>query len=92
MGERRKPTPTYAQQVRAFQTHALVSAGSVTIVVAVNLLTNLAASIADEWNAWWSVWAVLGSSAGLMVHGLVVWINRPSAPSTETPCSGAARR
>lgn len=92
MGSHRKAAATYAQQVRAFQTHALVAAGSLTLIVAVNLLTNLAAGIADQWNAWWSVWAVLGSGAGLMVHGAVVWMNRPATSSTETPCSGAAER
>lgn len=78
MSTPRRTTGKYAQQVRAFQAHALVAAASLTIVVAVNLLTNLAASMATEWRAWWSMWAVLGSGAGVMVHGLVVWLNRPS--------------
>lgn len=27
---------------------------------------------------WWSVWAIFGSTTGLGVHGLVVWLNRPT--------------
>jgi len=47
------------------------------VVVAVNLLTNLSAGIVGDWTAWWSLWALLGWGAGIGLHGLVVWMNRP---------------
>jgi hypothetical protein len=33
--------------------------------------------------AWWSVWAFIGWGLGIVVHGLVVRLNRP-APSSST--------
>ena len=48
------------------------------IMFAVNLVTNISAGTAGEWDAWWSVWALLGWSIGIAVHGFVVWLNRPS--------------
>lgn len=67
----------WVHQLRVFYTHAGVAAATLTVIFAVNLVTNLAAGIADEWPAWWSVWALIGQSAGLAVHGLVVRLNRP---------------
>ena len=52
--------------------------------VRVNLVTNISAGTADEWNAWWSVWALLGWSIGIAVHGFVVWLNRPSFAASTT--------
>ena len=67
----------HAHQVRVFKTHAAVFAGGMAVIFLVNLLTNLAAGIADEWWAWWSVWALLGWGIAIGVHGLVVWLARP---------------
>ena len=53
-----------------------------TVIFAVNLLTNLFAGIAGDWTAWWSVWALLGWGLGIVIHGLVVWLNRPSLASS----------
>lgn len=47
------------------------------VIFSVNLTTNLSAGIADEWSAWWSVWALIGWGLGVVVHGLVVRLNRP---------------
>lgn len=69
--------PEYRKQVQAFCVHAVIAAGTLVFILAVNLMTNLSAGIADEFSAWWSLWAVLGWSAGIGVHGLVVWLNRP---------------
>ena len=52
-------------------------------MLAVNLLTNLSAGIAGDIDSWWSLWAILGWSAGLMVHGFVVWLARPVADANE---------
>lgn len=52
------------------------------ITFAVNLVTNLSAGIAGEWSAWWSVWAFIGWSAGIAVHGLVVRLQRPNRQAT----------
>ncbi len=51
------------------------------VMFGVNLVTNLAAGIAESWSAWWSPWALIGWSAGLAIHGLVVWLNRPMLPA-----------
>jgi len=72
----------YAQQLQAFYVHAGVFAGGMLIIVLVNLLTNLAAGIAGEWWAWWSVWAFIGWGLGIVVHGLVVRLNRPAGSSS----------
>lgn len=72
----------YVQQLRAFYVHAAVFAVSMLSIVLVNLITNVAAGIADDWSAWWSVWALLGWSAGIAVHGLVVRLNRPTGSSS----------
>ena len=53
-----------------------------TVIFAVNLLTNLFAGIAGDWTAWWSVWALLCWGLGIVIHGLVVWLNRPSLASS----------
>lgn len=63
--------------MRAFQAHAAVAAGTLLVVLAVNLLTNLSAGIAGEVSAWWSLWAVVGWMPGLGAHGLAVWLARP---------------
>ena len=68
----------HAHQVRVFKAHAAVFAGGMAVIFLVNLLTNLAAGIADEWWAWWSVWALLGWGIAVGVHGLVVWLARPN--------------
>jgi hypothetical protein len=73
----------YRQGVRVFQAHAAVAAGSIALMLAVNLLTNLSAGIAGEITAWWSLWAVVGWSAGLGVHGFVVWLARPVSDSDD---------
>ncbi|MEM9041130.1 MAG: 2TM domain-containing protein [Actinomycetota bacterium] len=73
----------YADQRRAFHGHVGGFATGMFIMLAVNLVTNISAGTAGEWNAWWTVWALLGWSIGIAVHGFVVWLNRPSfAPST----------
>ncbi|MEM9201839.1 MAG: 2TM domain-containing protein [Actinomycetota bacterium] len=70
----------YRRQVQAFHVHAVIAAGTLVFILGVNLMTNLSAGIAGEFTAWWSLWAVLGWSAGIGVHGLVVWLNRPTEP------------
>jgi hypothetical protein len=67
----------HKHQVRAFQAHAAVAAGTLTLILAVNLLTSLSAGTAGEYSAWWSLWALVGWIPGLGVHGLVVWLTRP---------------
>lgn len=67
----------YAEQVRAFHVHAAVFAAGMVGITAINLVTNLSAGIADEWSAWWSVWALIGWGIGVTVHGLVVRLARP---------------
>lgn len=62
----------------AFFVHAGVFAAGMIVIVLVNLFTNLAAGVAGEWRAWWSVWALLGWSIGLAVHGTVVRVARPT--------------
>lgn len=77
----------YRQGVRVFQAHAAVAAGSIALMLAVNLLTNLSAGIAGETSAWWSLWALIGWSAGLGVHGLVVWLARPISETHAGPAA-----
>ena len=81
--EREVAARRYVEQLRAFYVHAGVFAATMLVIFTVNLLTNLSAGIAGEWTAWWSVWALLGWSSGIAVHGLVVRLNRPPvSPST----------
>lgn len=80
--ERQDAARRYVEQLRAFYVHAAVFVASMTVIFAVNLLTNLSAGIASEWSAWWSLWALIGWSAGIAVHGLVVRLNRPSLASS----------
>jgi hypothetical protein len=80
--ERQEAATKHVEQLRAFYVHVAVFAASMTIIFAVNLLTNLSAGIASEWSAWWSVWALIGWGAGIAVHGLVVQLNRPSLASS----------
>ena len=72
----------YAEQLRAFYGHVGGFATGMLIMFAVNLVTNISAGTAGDWNAWWSVWALLGWGIGIAVHGFVVWLNRPSFASS----------
>lgn len=78
IGEREEAARRYVEQVRAFSIHACMYAVGMLIMFAVNLLTNLSAGIAGEGAAWWSAWALLGWGIGVVVHGLVVRLNRPT--------------
>lgn len=71
----------YVEQLKAFYVHAGVFVAGMAVIFVVNLLTNLSAGIAGEWSAWWSLWALAGWSAGIAVHGLVVFLNRPASAS-----------
>lgn len=71
----------YVRQLKVFYVHASVFAGSMIVNFLVNLAVSLSAGIADEWRAWWSLWALIGWGAGITVHGLVVRLNRPSLSS-----------
>ncbi len=80
--ERLEAARRYVEQLQAFFVHAGVFAVGMVVILVVNVATNLAAGIADEWWAWWSVWAFIGWGAGIAVHGLVVRLNRPSSLSS----------
>ena len=80
--ERQETARRYADQRRAFHSHVGGFAPGMFIMFAVNLVTNMSAGTAGEWNAWWSIWALLGWSIGIAVHGFVVWLNRPSFASS----------
>lgn len=82
MEERQEAARRYAEQRRAFHGHVGGFATGMFIMFSVNLVTNLSAGTAGQWNAWWSVWALLGWSIGIAVHGFVVWLNRPSIVSS----------
>jgi hypothetical protein len=82
--EREEAARRYADQRRAFHGHVGGFATGMFIMFAVNLVTNISAGTAGEWNAWWSVWALLGWSIGIAVHGFVVWLNRPSFAASTT--------
>lgn len=75
--QRREEAQAYVRRLRAFYIHASVFAGSMVIIVVVNVATNLAAGIAGEWWAWWSIWVLVGWGLGLAIHGLVVRMSRP---------------
>ena len=77
----------YRQGVRVFQAHAAVAAGALVLILAVNLLTSLSAGTAGDISAWWSLWAILGWSAGLGVHGFVVWLAKPVTDIDDGPDS-----
>ena len=82
------PTHTindYPHQVRAFQAHAGVFAATMVLIFAVNLILNLSAGIAGQWSAWWSVWALIGWSFGIAVHGFVVFPAKPKGGSESRP-------
>jgi len=68
----------YVEQLLAFRVHAAVFGVGMILIFAVNLLTNLAANIGNEWSAWWSLWALIGWGLGISIHGLVVRLNRPA--------------
>lgn len=80
--EREPAARQYAKQLRAFYVHASLFAVGIVIMFAANLVINLSAGTAGEWTAWWAVWALLGWGIGIAVHGLVVWLNRPSFASS----------
>ena len=80
--ERQEAARLYVKQLRAFYAHAGQFVIGMLIMFLVNLFTNRSAGIAGEWSAWWSVWAFLGWGAGISVHGLVVWLNRPQLSSS----------
>ena len=82
-GERQHVSRQHAEQLRAFQAHAGAFIVGMAFMFGVNLVTNLAAGIAGSWSAWWSLWALIGWSAGVAIHGLVVWLNRPTLPAGE---------
>jgi hypothetical protein len=63
-----------AHQRRTFHVHAAVFACSMVLIGLVNLGTNAAAGIADDWRAWWSGLALVGWGFGLAIHGVVVRI------------------
>lgn len=70
--QRRADARRYLEQEAAFRVHAMVAACSLAVIVAVNALINVSAGIADEWWAWWSLWAVLGWGIGIAIHGIAV--------------------
>ncbi|MEM8705199.1 MAG: 2TM domain-containing protein [Actinomycetota bacterium] len=76
----------HERQVRVFQAHAGVAAVSLAFMLGMNLMINLWAGSTDDIRAWWSLWSVVGWLPGLGLHGLVVWLARPSAV---TPSSSA---
>jgi len=60
------------RQRRAFTMHATIYTATTLILIAVNLMVNLSAGTAGQFNAWWSLWALVGWGAGIVVHGMVV--------------------
>jgi len=82
-GDREHVSRPHAEQLRALQAHAGVFVVGMAAIFGVNLVTNLAAGIGGSWSAWWSLWALIGWSAGVAIHGLVVWLNRPTVPAAE---------
>lgn len=80
--ERLEAAKLYVRQLQAFYIHASTFVAGMAIMFVVNLATNLAAGIADNFWAWWSLWALVGWGAGIAVHGMVVRLNRPSAGSS----------
>lgn len=80
--ERIEAAHRYVKQLHAFYINAGVFAAGMVVIFMVNLATNLSAGIAGEWSAWWSVWAFLGWGSGISVHGVVVWLNRPSSSAS----------
>ncbi len=88
---------THAEQRRVWHVHAAVFAVTMLAIGAVNLMTNLAAGITGEWSAWWSIWALIGWSLGLAIHGLVVRLARPepfaasAADRTVDECAAGQR-
>jgi len=77
--ERVEAARQYVHQLKAFYVHASVFAGSSLINFVINLVINLSAGIAGDWRSWWSLWAFLGWGIGIIVHGSVVRLNRPSS-------------
>ncbi|MGI9529178.1 MAG: 2TM domain-containing protein [Acidimicrobiia bacterium] len=75
--QRREDAREYVQQRRAFHVHAGVEVASMVLIFTVNLAVNLAAGITGHLWAWWSIWALIGGSLAVAVHGLVVRMSRP---------------
>ncbi len=73
----RKDAELYEHQRRAFHLHLGAFAGSMVIIILVNLAINAAANITGEWWAWWSILALLGWGLGVTVHGVVLRLARP---------------
>lgn len=67
-----EPAARAAHQRQVLRVHAAVYAGSIVLIVLVNLALNAAAGLLGEWWAWWSALAVLGWGLGLSVHAIVV--------------------
>ena len=84
------PARLHHRQVRAVRIHAAVFAGSMVMIFAANPAINLAAGVADEWWAWWSVLALFGWGLGVSVHGLVVRMSRPEVVGSSSEREQAA--
>lgn len=80
--EREEAARLYVEQFRAFAMHAAFFGVGMVVIFLVNLVTNLNAGIANEWSAWWSIWAFIGWGLGIATHGLVVRLNRPTFASS----------
>lgn len=74
--KRREAARLYVEQLRVFYVHAAVFVASMVLIFAVNLVVNLAAGIAGELWAWWSLWALIGWGIGVAIHGIVVRASR----------------
>jgi hypothetical protein len=77
-----EPAARAAHQRQVLRVHAAVYAGSIVLIVLVNLALNAAAGLLGEWWAWWSALAVLGWGLGLSVHAIVVRVTRPRDPGS----------
>lgn len=70
-----QPAARAAHQRQVLRVHAAVYAGSIVLIVLVNLALNAVAGLLGEWWAWWSVLAVLGWGLGLFPgrpdHGIL---------------------
>lgn len=68
---------TYREQVQAFRIHAAVFATTVVLIMAFNMVLNLASG-GSILSTWWSIWVLIGWTPGISVHGLVVRLARPT--------------
>lgn len=77
---KKEATPLfYKRQQQAFYLHTAVFVVCMIIMFVVNLATNLSAGSTGELRAWWCLWALLGWTIGIIVHGSVVLLNWPSS-------------